>query len=76
LTGLPPARTGKLASLKAPLAFDPGARWEYGINIDIAGRMVEAASGLDLESYFQRHICGPWAWPIPASFSARTGRAA
>jgi methyl acetate hydrolase len=59
LTGLPPARTGKLASLKAPLAFDPGTRWEYGINIDIAGRMVEVASGLDLETYFQRHICAP-----------------
>jgi CubicO group peptidase (beta-lactamase class C family) len=59
ITGLPAARTGKLASLSAPLAFDPGERWEYGIGIDIAGRMVEAASGLDLESYFQRHIFGP-----------------
>ncbi len=59
ITGLPPARTGKLAALSAPLAFDPGERWEYGINIDVAGRMVEVASGLDLETYFQRHICGP-----------------
>lgn len=59
LTGLPAARTGKLAALKAPLAFDPGARWEYGINIDIAGRMVEVVSGLDLETYFQRNIFGP-----------------
>jgi methyl acetate hydrolase len=59
LTGLPPARTGKLAALTAPLGFDPGQRWEYGINIDIAGRMVEIASGLDLETYFQRHICAP-----------------
>ncbi|MFO1025168.1 MAG: serine hydrolase domain-containing protein [Acetobacteraceae bacterium] len=59
LTGLPAARTGKLAALSAPLGFDPGERWEYGIGIDIAGRMVEVASGLDLESYFQRHICGP-----------------
>jgi methyl acetate hydrolase len=59
LTGLPTARTGRLASLQAPLAFDPGSRWEYGINIDIAGRMVEVASGLDLETYFQRHIFAP-----------------
>lgn len=59
LTGLPAARTGKLAALAAPLGFDPGDRWEYGINIDIAGRMVEVVSGLDLETYMQRHICGP-----------------
>lgn len=59
LTGLPAARTGLLAALKAPLGFDPGTRWEYGINIDIAGRMVEVASGLDLETYMQRHIFAP-----------------
>lgn len=58
-TRLPSARTGLLAALKAPLAFDPGQRWEYGINIDVAGRMVEVASGLDLETYMQRHILGP-----------------
>ncbi|HYZ22275.1 MAG TPA: serine hydrolase domain-containing protein [Rhodopila sp.] len=58
LTGLPAARTGKLAALAAPLGFDPGERWEYGIGIDIAGRMVEVVSGLDLETYFQRHILG------------------
>jgi methyl acetate hydrolase len=59
ITGLPAARTGKLAALSAPLNFDPGERWEYGINIDIAGRMVEVASGLDLETYMQRHIFAP-----------------
>ena len=59
VTGLPPARTGKLAALDAPLAFEPGERWEYGINIDIAGRMVEAASGEDLETYMRRHLFEP-----------------
>lgn len=59
ITGLPAARTGKLAALKAPLKFDPGERWEYGISIDMAGRMVEVVSGLDLETYLQRHIFGP-----------------
>ncbi len=59
LTNLPAARTGKLAALMAPLGFDPGERWEYGINIDIAGRMVEVVSGLDLEAYMQRHIFAP-----------------
>ena len=59
ITDLPAARTGKLAALTAPLNFDPGERWEYGINIDIAGRMVEVASGLDLETYMQRYIFEP-----------------
>jgi methyl acetate hydrolase len=63
LTDLPSPRSGKLAALTAPLNFDPGERWEYGINIDIAGRMVEVAAGLDLETYMQRHIFTPLAMP-------------
>ena len=59
VTGLPAARTGKLAALNAPLGFEPGERWEYGINIDWAGRMVEAASGENLEAYMQAHIFAP-----------------
>lgn len=57
--GLPAARTGRLVSLDAPLGFDPGERWEYGISIDQAGRMVEAISGQDLETYMQEHIFLP-----------------
>jgi len=59
VTGLPAARTGKLAALNAPLGFEPGERWEYGINIDWAGRMVEAAAGQNLESYMQANIFAP-----------------
>ena len=33
-----------------PLLFDPGERWDYGINIDWAGKMVEATSGKKLGS--------------------------
>ena len=58
-TSLPATRTGKIAALHAPLGFDPGERWEYGINIDLAGRMVEVASGKDLETYFQDHLFRP-----------------
>src|SRR5882672_7323920 len=32
-TGMPSAGTGKLAALRLPLAFDPGERWHYGLNI-------------------------------------------
>lgn len=58
-TGLPVARTGKLIGLSAPLTFDPGTRWQYGINIDWIGRMIEAISGEDLDSYFQNHLFVP-----------------
>jgi methyl acetate hydrolase len=57
--GLPSIITCKLDSLKVPLLFDPGTRWEYGIGIDLAGRIVETVSGQDLEAYFQQHIFGP-----------------
>jgi CubicO group peptidase (beta-lactamase class C family) len=58
-TGFPTIMSGKLAALGAPLAFDPGERWEYGINIDWVGRMVEAASGHDLDRYMRDNIFSP-----------------
>jgi methyl acetate hydrolase len=59
VSGTPPTSTGKLASLRLPLVFDPGELWEYGINIDWAGRAVEAVSGQPLEVYFREHIFAP-----------------
>jgi len=41
------------------LLFDPGERWEYGINLDWAGKAVEKVSGKRLEAYFKEHIFGP-----------------
>jgi methyl acetate hydrolase len=58
-TGMPSAFAGKLAGLRQPLVFDPGERWEYGINLDWVGRAVEAASGQPLEVYFRQHIFAP-----------------
>ena len=58
-SGTPSGTTGKLASLRLPLVFDPGERWEYGINLDWVGRTVEAVSGLPLEVYFRQHIFAP-----------------
>ncbi|SRR5579883_1194685 len=56
---VPAMRTAKLAAFNVPLVRDPGERWEYGVNIEMVGRMIEAASGIDLESYLQRHILKP-----------------
>ncbi len=58
-TGLPAPRAGKLKALHAPLGFDPGERWEYGISLDLVGRMVEVVSGQSLEAYFRDHIFQP-----------------
>ncbi len=58
-TGRPGTGTGLNAALEQPLAFDPGARWEYGINTDWVGKVVEAVSGQTLGAYFAEHITGP-----------------
>jgi len=47
------------AALKTPLLFDPGERWYYGINIDWAGKMVEAVSGKRLGAYLQENLFAP-----------------
>src|SRR5215217_2113502 len=58
-TGTPPVGNAKLVTLQGPLLFDPGDRWEYGINIEWAGQLVERLSGLSLEAYFREHLFGP-----------------
>jgi methyl acetate hydrolase len=57
--GLPARPTGKLASIRTPLSFDPGDQWEYGVNIDWAGRLVEVLSGQSLDVYFRDRIFAP-----------------
>ncbi len=58
-TGSPSTRTRTLASLKTPLLFDPGTKWNYGVNIDWAGQMVEAVSGQRLGEYMRDNIFAP-----------------
>src|SRR3989454_1662727 len=58
-TNTPGITTCTNAALTTPLLFDPGEGWEYGINIDWAGKIVEAASGQKLDAYFQQNILGP-----------------
>jgi CubicO group peptidase (beta-lactamase class C family) len=58
-TGAPRTGSGKLASLRQPLSFEPGERWEYGIGIDWAGQLLEAVSGVSLESWMRSEIFEP-----------------
>jgi methyl acetate hydrolase len=57
--GLPGIITCEERALRTPLLFDPGARWEYGINMDWAGKMVEAVSGQKLGAYMKANIFEP-----------------
>lgn len=45
--------------LLAPPVGDPGTQWIHGTNLDWAGKLVERATGTDLESYMQRNVCEP-----------------
>jgi CubicO group peptidase (beta-lactamase class C family) len=57
--GVPGVISCQNKALTTPLLFDPGERWQYGINIDWAGKMVEAASGKKLGQYMRDNILGP-----------------
>ena len=45
--------------LAAPLAFQPGTAWEYGINTDWLGVLIERLSGQRLAEYFDSNIFMP-----------------
>ncbi|HZZ69094.1 MAG TPA: serine hydrolase domain-containing protein, partial [Phenylobacterium sp.] len=50
---------GTRASLRQPLLFHPGEGWIYGIGIDWAGLVIEAASGQRLDAYLSEHLFQP-----------------
>jgi CubicO group peptidase (beta-lactamase class C family) len=61
LTGL---RNTTLADLsekvaRSPLKFQPGTGFEYGLNLDILGYIIELASGLKLDDFFRKEIFEP-----------------
>ena len=58
-SGMPSTATGKVASIRMPLVFEPGEKWEYGVNIDWVGRLVESVSGQTLDAYFRDKIFAP-----------------
>ena len=51
--------SGGINYLAAPLAFEAGTAWEYGINTDWLGVIIERISGQRLSAYFDEHIFGP-----------------
>lgn len=59
VSAVAPAAPGSTASYEHPLVFDPGEGWAYGIGIDWAGQVVEAATGQRLDAYFDAHLFEP-----------------
>ena len=44
---------------KAPLAHQPGTVWEYGLSVDLLGRVIEAASGKRLADFLDERLFKP-----------------
>ncbi len=57
--GIPSVTECKNKALTLPMVADPGERWEYGIGIDWAGKMVEAVTGKNLGAAMTETLLGP-----------------
>ena len=44
---------------KAPLMFEPGSEWRYGVSIDVLGRLIEVVSGQILGDFLKDRIFTP-----------------
>ncbi len=44
---------------KAPLAQQPGTAWEYGLSVDVQGRVIEAVTGQRLGEFMDERIFKP-----------------
>ncbi len=59
VTGVPNVVAGSRASFTAPMLADPGEAFNYGINIDWLGKVVEAVTGVGLDVAIKQGITGP-----------------
>lgn len=61
---------------KLPLSFQPGEKWQYGLNTDLLGCLIEVISGMNLEAFLTKHIFEPLGmkdtyFNVPASKANR-----
>ena len=76
VANVPGIGTCKLEALKVPMIADPGDKWEYGINIDWAGKAVERVSGMSLDGYMRDRIFTPLGMRTRSSSCDPTSRPA
>jgi methyl acetate hydrolase len=72
VTGTPNVLSGSNVIFTAPLVADPGTKFEYGINTDWLGKVVEAASGVTLDVAVKEGITGPLGMDV-TSFAPSAG---
>lgn len=53
---------------KLPLAHQPGTVWEYGMSIDVLGRIVEVVSGMPFDRFVEERITKPLKMPDTAFY--------
>ncbi len=61
---------------KLPLSFNPGEKWQYGLNSDLLGCLIEVISGMNLEAFLTKNIFEPLGmkdtfFNVPASKANR-----
>lgn len=61
---------------KLPLSFQPGEKWQYGLNSDLLGCLIEVISGMSLEAFLTKNIFEPLGmkdtyFNVPASKANR-----
>jgi CubicO group peptidase (beta-lactamase class C family) len=61
---------------KLPLIAEPGTKWSYSIALDLLGRVIEVASGMDFGAFLQTRIFNPLKmtssyFQVPASETKR-----
>lgn len=44
---------------RLPLLFNPGERWNYGLNIDVIGYLIEVISGKPLDQFLKERVFEP-----------------
>jgi CubicO group peptidase (beta-lactamase class C family) len=58
-TNTPGLTSMSLDSIRTPLMFDPGTKWQYGLGIDWAGIILESVTKSRLGDYFNEHLLQP-----------------
>ena len=61
---------------KLPLIAEPGTKWSYSISLDLLGRVIEVASGMDFGQFLQSRLFAPLKitssyFQLPASETRR-----
>ncbi len=44
---------------RLPLLFNPGERWNYGLNVDVLGHLIEVISGKPLDQFLKERVFEP-----------------